>query len=331
VPASWWKKLLLAPIVVLLLALDVVRVEAQATESPALCYAYLSSTKNRAIDLYIACEGKHERITSRGDFRDFAVSLDGSTLALLRQLGKQKVRDSEGRLVTIHRYEKIQVVSLKPGFQTRWFPQVEGAVSLQPSCGTILAVGWIIYIRRPPSSWTYKTYNVLTGQRLSLPPYVDFACSADGNSVVGYLSGDRRALWAGRPPQRMTATAPRAGAVPSFDISPDGRYVAYCDFTTNGVASRVCLDRGGDDLGCVPSDTPEKISVSDWGGLLYDNGTGGACPEGACEGVYYWQAGTGQPRIVEPVGWHPQWITPDIAVALRAWKSHLSASGGLSK
>ena len=329
-PASWWKKLLLAPIVVLLLALDVVRVEAQATESPALCYAYLSSTKNRAIDLYIACEGKHERITSRGDFRDFAVSLDGSTLALLRQLGKQKVRDSEGRLVTIHRYEKIQVVSLKPGFQTRWFPQVEGAVSLQPSCGTILAVGWIIYIRRPPSSWTYKTYNVLTGQPLSLPPYVAFGCSADGKSVVGYLSADRGALWAGRPPQRITPAARGAGGVVPFDISPNGRYVAYFYFWV-GATQGLCLDKDDEDLGCVPSDSPERISVSDWGGVLYDNGTAEACPEGACLGVFYWRAGTGQPQIVEPHGWLPQWITPEIAASLRAWRSHENTSGGKTR
>jgi hypothetical protein len=287
-------------------------------------------TKNRAIDLYIACEGKHERITSRGDFRDFAVSLDGSTLALLRQLGKQKVRDSEGFLVTIHRYEKIQVVSLKPGFQTRWFPQVEGNVSLRSSCGTILAVGWSTYISRPPSSWTYKTYNVLTGQPLGLPPYAAFACSADGKSVVGILDAERKALWAGMPPQRRTATARGAGGVAPFDISPNGRYVAYFYLLVGGTQG-LCLERDGEDLGCVPSDSPEKISVSDWGGVLYDGGTAEACPEGACQGVYDWQAGAGQPQVVEPHGWRAQWITPEIAASLRAWRSDENASGRKSR
>jgi hypothetical protein len=178
-----------------------------------------------------------------------------------------------------------------------------------------------------PLKVTYKTYNVLTGQPLSIPPYVAFGCSADGKTVVGYLDADAHALWAGLPPQRRIAQAAQdCGMVSPFNISPNGRYVAYGPLASD---FSLCVDKDGESLGCVRAPSSSgKISVSDWGAVLYDAGTGETCDEWECTGVYYWQASTGKPKIVEPVGWFAQWITPGVAASLRAWRSHESVPGG---
>ena len=326
VAASWWKKALLASMVLLLLAGDLTWISAQAVQSPPLCYAYLNGNDHQASDLYIACQGKHDRITKLGDIFDFAVAVDGSAMALWRQRGTERGYDSHQRPIRLPLFQ-IQVVSLKPGFQTQWFPPVEGNVWLHPWCGAILAVARRDYIGRPPSSWTYKTYNVLTGQPLSFPPYKTFACSADGRTVIGYLDGDRQGLWAGVPPQRRIAHAASPDAGPSmFDISPNGRYVAYGPPTS---FSGFCVDEDGS-WGCAPAE-PIKVSISDSGTALFDEGTGKTCGGWPCTGVLRWQAGTSQADVVEPVGWLPQWITPEIAASLRAWRSHENTSGGKTR
>lgn len=321
---SSWQKVLLTLISVFLLPGNVARTKAQATESPALCYAFLNGNDHQASDLYVSCEGKKERITKLGDIWDFAVAADGSPLALRRQRGTEPGYDSYRRPIRIPHFE-IEVVSLKPDFQTRWSP-VYGRVSLYPYCGTILAEARLVHAGwGEPLKVTYRTYNVLTGQPFSLPPYVDFGCSADGKTVVGYLDAERDTLWAGMPPQREVAHAAQDGVISAFGISPNGRYVAYGSLAAD---LSLCVDKDGESSRCVPAGSSGgKLSVSDSGGVLYDGETGEVCNDWPCEGVYYWQAGTPEPKIVEAVGWYAQWITPDVATALRAWGSHLSGHG----
>lgn len=316
-----WHKLLSGLTASFLALVGVVTLtKAQATGPPRPCYAFLRGNAHQSSDLYVACEGKNKRITKVGDIWDFAVAADGSALALRRQRGTQRGRDSYGGPIDIPHFE-VEVVSLKPDFQRRWSP-VEGRASLYPYCGAILALARDVYPGSGgPPKVTYSTHNVLTGRPLSLPPYVAFGCSADKKTVVGYLDVDRHTLWAGMPPQRRIVHAAQGGSVFPYDISPNGQYVGYA------ADDALCVDKSGQNLGCVRG-WSVKISVSDWGAILYDDGTGETCAGWECMGIFYWRPGTGEPKVIEAVGWYAQWITPKVAAALRVWGSHENASGG---
>jgi len=328
VAASPWKKVFSALIPLLLVPGDVTPANARVIEPPTLCCAFLKGNAYQASDLYVACEGKNERITKVGDIWDFAVAADGSALALRRQRGTETGSDVDDRPIDIPHFE-IEVVSLKADFQRRWSP-VEGDAALYPYCGAILAV-----VRRlhrgsgGPPKVTYRTYNVLTGQPLSLAPYVAFGCSADKKTVAGYLDVDRHTLWAGMPPQRRIVQVARDRIVYPYDISPNGRYVAYA---FAGTGDALCVDENGENLGCLRGwgAYPQKISISDAGRVLCDSGTGDTCGGWECMGILYWRPGNKEPKTIQPVGWFAQWITPEVAVSLRAWSSHENASGGKS-
>jgi len=322
----WYK--LLSGLIGSFLALGCVTpTNAQASPS-ALCYAFLGGNDHQAIGLYTHCEGKDELVIKSRNVWDFAVAADGSVLALRRQRGAVKGEDGYGRPTDIPHYE-IEVVSLKPGFQRHWsrLDADASVFELHPYCGTILAIGRQVYLNSGPSQATYKTDNVLTGQPLSFPPYVAFGCSADGKTLVGFLDSDRQALWTGLPPRRKIAEAGQDSIVFPYDISPDGQYVAY-NFA--GGDNRLCVDKNGEHLGCVRG-WSAKISVSDWGGVLYDGGTGKTCGGWECKGIFYWQAGNQIPDLLQAVGSHAQWITPEVATALRAWGSHENAPSGKSR
>ncbi len=300
--ASFWKKVFSILIPLMLVPGGFTPTKAQAMEPPRPCYAFLGGNVHKAIGLYISCEGKEELITKAQGVWDFAVAADGSALALRRERGKQKGFDVNHRPIDVPHFE-IEVVSLKPGFERHWSP-VEGHASLYPYCGAILAVARHMY---PGSGGplnlkvTYSTYNVLTGQPVSFPPYVTFGCSADGKTVVGNLDSYGRALWAGLPPRQRIAQAGQYGII-TYGISPNGQYVAWQ--VMEGI--RLCVDKNGESLGCVPcSSSTEKISVSDWGGVLYNGGTGETCGGWECTGIFYWRPETRGPIYYKLMGRRP--------------------------
>lgn len=322
-PTIPWSKLLSGLIGSFIVLGCVAATKAQATAPPTLCYAFLKGNAYQASDLYVTCGAQDERITKLGDIWDFAVATDGSVLALRRQRGTEKGKDGYGRPTDIPHFE-MEVISLKPGFERHWSP-VDGDASLYPYCGSILAIAQEVHVAsEKPAYETYRTDNVLTGKPVTLPPYVAFGCSSDGKTVVGYLEGDRRALWAGLPPRRRIAREETQYSIVTYGVSPDGQYVAYTTLQS------LCADKNGENLGCVRGSSA-KISVSDRGGVLYDSGTGETCAGWECTGVFYWPAGTTEAKPIEPVGWRAQWITPEVAAALRAWRSHEYAPNGKSR
>jgi hypothetical protein len=310
----------------------------RSTVRQAPCYAFLKGDAFIDSDLYVTCKGKTERITNGGDICDFAVAGDGSALALLRHRGIEKGVDVDGNPVDVARKE-IQIVSLEPAFQRRWSARDEGNAELVSSCGTVLAVSHAIWGPYGGFKQIHTTRDVLSGKPLSFAPYLTFRCSSDHRAIVGQISTDRRLLNSGFPPQRTIIEAPKSSIVALYDISPDGQYVAY-------VTDALCVDKNGKNLGCVSGwgTYPQKISVSDSGGVLFDGGTGERCyfdtagnsspnslPGYAdmeeCMGISYWRPGDKGPRVLEIPGRNPQWITLRAAAALRAWWSHENASG----
>ena len=309
-----WRTAVSGLILVLLMPRDTSLMKAQSTEPPKLCYAFLKGNTFQASDLYVTCGAEHERITKVGDIYDFAVAADESVLALERRQGTEKGPGEHGH-PTPDREFKIELVSLKPGFERHWsaLPATGPVEPLYSYCGSILAVDRQRQHHPPPAKDIYKIDNVLTGQPFSLPPYVAFGCSEDGKTVVGLLDVDAADLWLGLPPERKIARSSPYG-IYAYGISPNGEYESYES------EEGLCVGRDGECSGLTRFGVgATKISVSDWGGVLYDDGTAKTCAGWECIGVFYWKAGMHQPQNVEPVGWFAQWITPEVANAIRAW------------
>lgn len=306
----------------------------QTDRGEPLCYAFLKGDNLYAkADLYLKCGGKPERITTEKDIRDFAVAADGSALALSRQTGTEKSDEGDD----IPRVE-IELVSLNQDFRSHWCPRDEGNTELEASCGTVVAVSHASWGPSGGFRRVDTARDALTGKLLSFDPYLTFRCSSDRKAIVGHINTDRRVLMAGLPPQRQVVRAPAGSIVAPYDISPDGHYVAY-------VTNALCVDDNGKNVGCVRGwgTYPERISVSSSMEILLDGGTGETCfqdPRGhwsvnhqrgyddveECTAVSYWRPGRTKLEAIEMFARDPQWITPEAAAALRAWRSHLVSS-----
>jgi len=328
-----------ARLITLVITLSLVGFSPDASAKPPtqLCYAFLKGDVNTHSDLYVTCGGKRERITKNQDIWDFAVAGDGSALALLRHRGTEKGFGSNGMAIAIP-HREIEVVSLKPDFQRRLSPRDPGNPELESSCGTVLAVSHAVSVA-PSGGISEVTRDALSGERLSYEPYYDFRCSSDRKSIVGYLDLHRRVLKVGLPPVRLIVEAREHSIVGPYDMSPNGRYIAY-------VTDALCVDDDGKNLGCVRGwgTYPQKISVSNSGDVLFDGGSGEPCYfDGVgrvslktlpgyddieeCTAVSYWRPGEKERQVLEIIGWSPQWITPEAAAALRAERSHENPFG----
>jgi len=305
----------------------------QSSLREAPCYAFLKANAFTDSDLYVTCKGKIERITNEKDLGDFAVSSDGTAVGLLRHRGREKGSDSYGTPVDLP-HQEIEVVSLDPGFQRRSCPRDEGNTELDASCGTVLAVSHAMWGPSGGFKQVHTTRDTLSGKRLSFDPYLTFRCSSDRRAIVGHINTHRRLLEAGLPPQRVIVEAPKSSIVDPYDLSPDGQYVAY-------VTNALCVENNGKDLGCVQGwgIYPQKISVSNSGAVIFDAGTGETCYLDAagnfslkslpgyddveeCIGVSSWRPGDKRSQVLERLGRNPQWITPQAAAALRAWRDY---------
>ena len=314
---------LIALLGTVILAAECIAVMAQErSDVPhSLCYAFL---KER--DLYVNCGAKAERITAESDIADFAVAMDGAAVALVKEHGTEKSMDGHD----IPRRD-IELVMLKPGFQRRWLPRVEGSPGVEASCGTILAVWGGIWSR--PSGgfkvdWTAR--DAFTGKEVRYDGYFDFVCSSDRKTVVGCINSDARILMSGVPPRLQVMEATANEIVIPYNISPNGKYVAY-------VANELCVASHERTLGCLQwsGTRPGEVSVSDSMGVLLDGGTGqthrcffnaagqlsfkplpGYSKEVECMGVALWRPGDKTAQVLEMFGWSPQWITPEAAAAL---------------
>lgn len=282
----------------------------------SFCYAFLLRA-----DLYTHCGGETYRITRTGDVLKFALSTDGSTLALWRYTSGKRPSD---------RRAAIQIVSLVPNYRT--VTRKAGSTGLFASCGTILELAL-----EPGATMRHSSWDAVTHTRLSYPPYKTFRCSSDRQTIIGIMDDGRTVLKAGFPPQRVIVRAQGNFPVFTYDVSPAG-HIAY-------LAKDLCVERGVRSIECVAvrGTYPDKISLSDSMGVLYDGGlaSGETCyfdasgrwslkhlpgydEEDECVGVGYWRPGS-TPTMLEMFGSYPQWINAQAAAALRSWRSYLDS------
>jgi hypothetical protein len=278
-------------------------------QAPNTCFAFLLNG-----DVAVNCGGQMKQVTHRGDLEGFAVSDEHGSLAYTTSRTVARTVSTESVVST------TVLIDLKTGGSRR----VEGVSDIVSSCGGLFPLD------------TLRTgavaHDLITGEELVFQPYVRFRCSYDKRTVVGVskaLGGD---LYGGLPPITRIASAGSFN-VRGFAVSSDGSKIVYrsdrgsiCLFSAPGVAQ--CAEKQG-----TIADSP---SVNDSGEVLIAAGTGRECfysspysfspaqfpgakdeNRDECLGIAYWRQGVKSLQIIEPVGRHPQWVSPETADSLR--------------
>jgi len=281
--------------------------------SDSLCFAYEYSG-----DVYLQCKGRTDRMTLLKNVDSFAIAPDGSSFAVIR--GNRT----------------LEVASTQLGSRPR-AAKLDSNSELYASCGTILRLSQdpsLLIIPRAPSlgGMLGIVHDVLSGQRLTYPPHRVFRCSADRSVLAGTTDPYRSVLMEGYPPQREVARSPDEGFSFDYDLSPDGRFLAY------GIASSLCVERQGSRIGCFSELAgPGRISVSNSGTVLFGSyfnrtchyGPGdrisfdpipGEIESGECYAIMLWTPPDKKPTVLKLGAGEPQWISPETASKLIAWK-----------
>lgn len=251
--------------------------------APNLCYAFLRNGKLRTV-----CQGKGEAIPTDTSLTDFAVSRDGSRMALESSYTADKFL--------------VRMVSLETG-QLESTRTVE-RLYLRATCGELVGI----------DIGTDQRWNLVTWSREELADYKFYLCSSDRQVVAGWTESDEEKS---RPPNnrfgqirlrvryhtediQWTIEQPL-----EFDVSPNGAYIAY--FTRIDSDPKLCV-RDGESEKCV-HEQGGRVALSDSGEVLYVSE----------EGLKYWRSGIGTPVIFSKVGniESPQWVTPQVASKLR--------------
>ncbi|HLB87206.1 MAG TPA: hypothetical protein VJK29_06095 [Terriglobales bacterium] len=167
---------------------------------------------------------------------------------------------------------------------------------------------------------------------LELKPYGDFRCSSDRKIILGTTVADHGVLMGGLPPDRRIARLKGRGREVKYDVSPGGRYIAYFDY------GKLCVEQFGSASTCVADvEAFDRISVSDSGEVFFTSHTNGTCyyrdtwhvskkplpgysQADECHAVFSWRLGEKAPVMLEFLGRNPQWLTPEAASALHAWR-----------
>jgi hypothetical protein len=301
---------------------------------PDLCYAFL-----RDGDLWTVCQGKREHIALGGRVFHYAVSTDGSFLAIVKEISwsvQKGVVKSESILI-----------SLKAPFKTTTTEaESSNLPDLRATCGTIL-----IY------NGDWSAVDILSGKPLGFPPNKVFHCSSDRRVIVGWASiltvEFSRGFFPGAN-LSVNVNGEETKPLPiyfmtqghGFDVSPNGEHLAY--FRVAGIESpesvQLCTMKIAGQPTCVEENHAEGsdgVSLSNLGGVLYTGETEGECfykdeqhsarkrlpgysEGGPCNGIYFWHPGMQSPVLMEDLSRHPQWIAPEVAARLHEWAATLS-------
>jgi len=306
---------------------------ADQTKQPpqSLCYAFL-----RDGDVFLACNEGTERITQFGDVENFAVPHEKPVLAVIRHRDKEQGRAidfvAQGKPYYISSFSALQVFQLNDSTGGQFVP-LQAPTRLYASCGTIVSVTWDPAIGRR----MLLVRDVSTGERIQLEPFKDFRCSSDRRTSAGWQNRDHMVLEVKvESPKQLFDTRGRMDLL--FDVSPNGRFTAFngCD----GKDALLCVVSGDSAKYCIEQEFwPERLSVSDAGGVVFESSTDQFCryqdhthfyllkkgetsdQAGECPGIYYWAPGEKASKLVQPLARTPQWISKESAAALREWRS----------
>lgn len=270
-------------------------------ESP--CFAYLQDG-----DVYADCGKDSLRLTTTGDLTDFAITDDGSALAIEREFTIARTRDSVGQVGDC----EIQILSLSSNAPPR---------TINHSCGSLYATcGSILLEQR-----TNGVEDLIAGKTVRIAGYQRFVCDSKRTVVAGWPGDGNQSFSVGKDSIRQIAEV--AGGA---SVSPSG-IVSY--FTEASNRNQVCeLSRGGGQLCLNDADAFDRISVSDFEEILFTTHTDGGClyhnykvtkvtPPGTgndqCLGIAIWKPSSGK-AVVKELAKHPQWLTSQAAEALKS-------------
>jgi hypothetical protein len=275
----------------------------QSAANKDLCYAYMERGS-----LWTLCHGERQRIHQSPTLFDFAISPDGSFVALLDD--KPALRQQTGDLRS-----DLILVSLGQGFHTTK-TQTQFRF-LYATCGTIFA-----FAGEPGWNQDSPT-DVALGKPADFPPRSAFSCSSD-HSVLAELLNRKRtgpselALQVnGKLDRRLDVSLLKSAA---FDVSPNGKFFAF--FQIRNRKYEVCVAELGGAITCATNSQASayQVSVSNSGEALYLADSDQECPAPPCLGISYWRPGLAKPTILsrnesEIV----RWIAPQVAERLQEW------------
>ncbi len=323
-----------------LLSINLFAQPPQRTKAGAdLCYGFVWDG-----DVWVACQGRRERIDFKGKVWSFAVSSDGSYFSAVLPNATTEILRATPSALRMQKSESLGAewvtVALKEGIksETRAWPYHISSPRLFPSCGTVI-------FPRPPRDAPRMTEDVIANKEISIPPYSYFRCSADRRVIAAWENSDDfesiEPLFIEIPQEHKKVKVQAArefGQVEQFDLSPSGQYIAYF---RNNEHSELCVSVPEGVPSCVsqerPPAGPDRMSVSDVPRVIYsawetdkdcfykdelhfsERPLAGYRDGGLCIGVDYWGPGMRTPENLELLGRAPQWITPEAAAALHQW------------
>ena len=314
-----------------------VGVRAQSSASASankLCFAFL-----RQGDLWLTCGGKSGPLTVGGRVYGYALSWDGSHLALYKSRSSRTPEADSGK-----DHETV-VVALKEAFATSLSPLQFDVAGLWSSCNRIFATE-----RLPNLAGTRGMYDVVTGNPIRLTDLVggltgkskdddfaSFACSSDRSVVVGILNPEHAPL----VPRLLVAEWPASfeisEGVDGYALSPSGAYIAYQRLGANCVAQitgrtihidcvrgvrslgGLSVSNSGEILAEQEDNRPEGCFYTDRQHYHLPSERPGHQAQDACPAIWYWRPGDNDETMVEDLAGTPQWITQEQAALLRKW------------
>jgi hypothetical protein len=298
----------------------------QVVATDPKCFAFLLNG-----DVWINCSGQRQQITKFDDVEDFAIDIHGQVLDVIRYQKKSRPPARsviEGSVTYLEMHDSQQIFNLRERNLPSAIP-LTYPTRLVSSCGTVLSVTWDDSISEGSSLGYLR--NDLTMQRVQFEPYRNFRCSSDRKTVIGWVDPQHTVLKSGLPPNRDLVDPHQKDAL-EYDISPNGRYIAF------STGEKICVSEDGAQPNCTQFRASNfRLSVSDWGEVLYVEGSGEGCyytkdslhastkprpgytEMDECVVLLGWRPADSAPKRLELHGSNPQWITPEVAALLHDW------------
>jgi hypothetical protein len=281
---------------------------------PVAAYAFL-----RDGDIWLRYKGEAHAVTKKGSYKDFAVTDDGSRIALLRPSKKDPSQAD------------IEVVDLGNSV-SQSAVEVSITTAVVATCGTLASIENNVALARRVAI----AKELISRTEFADREYADFRCNKDRRVVIGYknlLDRYVRLREGGRPEKQAAVED-----VPSYlDVSPSGEFVSF--YTGKPAPSTLCVWKTREEAKCMLYEGVfNRLSVSDSGELVFATQSGEEClfkdgehysttpkrgydSAGVCPGVGYWRPGTDSIDILESPGGHPQWLTDAAAFRLAGWNA----------